>query len=181
MVLLNQLVISVVLTVLVFGTKIQAKSEVQEILNKSGFLNWEGSESLKNKFIYYLSGYDYDNLPVVVVEMGKWDFQGVAEKGGKDLEDANFFIDQLNTRLQAGFFRKNFNASNFDSFNNEAIVIVDFEGLRISQLSSPPTVKMILDRLAKMGKIYNSIASGFIINANPVAHQVQSGLHSISN
>ncbi|CAG7830731.1 unnamed protein product, partial [Allacma fusca] len=67
-------------------------------------LNWEAPKDIKNRFIYYKSGYDYDDLPVIVLEFGNWDFQGAVENGGRDFENAVLFLDQALARILRGFF-----------------------------------------------------------------------------
>ncbi|CAG7716534.1 unnamed protein product [Allacma fusca] len=158
-----------VLITSVAGTSIKKKQ--QTTLNRID-VNWEAPTDIKNRFMYYKSGYDYDDIPVIVMEYGNWDFQGAAEKGGKDLEIADLFIDQLNARLLGGFFHEKSNMTDSIPVDKEIVAIVDFDGWNLSQFNSPPTLKWMLDRLSKMGIIYKTISYGFIVNANPLVYQM---------
>ncbi|CAG7725192.1 unnamed protein product, partial [Allacma fusca] len=153
----------------VVGTPLKEKQ--QTALNHID-VNWEAPKDIKNRFIYYKSGYDYDDLPVIVLEFGNWDFQGAAENGGKDFETASLYLDQVLARILRGFFHEKSNMSDSIPVDKEIVAIVDFDGLNLSQLKSPPTLKWMLDRLSKMGIIYNAISYGFIVNANPLVYQM---------
>ncbi|CAG7726131.1 unnamed protein product [Allacma fusca] len=144
------------------GESVQLESGKKDFADRSWILDWEPPEDIKNKFLYYVSGFDYDNKPVLIMEWGKWDFQGVAEKGGMEFDNATIILDQLIDRIQAGYFAKN----DTDVFppEKEIVVIVDFGGLKLRQIRSPPTFKLMLDRMAKMGTTYKCIAYGFIVN-----------------
>ncbi|CAG7728361.1 unnamed protein product, partial [Allacma fusca] len=92
--------------------------------------------------------------------------------GGRDFENAVLFLDQALARILRGFFHKKSNNSDSVPVDKEIVVIADFDGWNLAQISSPPTLKWMLDRLSKMGIIYKSISYGFIVNANPLVYQM---------
>jgi hypothetical protein len=135
-------------------------------------LEWTLPEKLQPLFAYYKSGYDYEGRPVLVMEIARWNTREIAEKGGEDLENFEKGVDQLVERILTGYFREKRNESEIGVDEDELVAIIDFIGIENAELTSYADFKMSLRNWVKLEKCYKNYAYGFIVNANPIVHQL---------
>ncbi|CAG7719173.1 unnamed protein product [Allacma fusca] len=127
---------------------------------------WISPREISSKFPYYISGFDNENRPIFVIEMGKWDLRTTIEAGGKDLEDLELHILQLFYRMeQAGKYFRNGEEQGAE----DVAIITDWEDYSLLQLASSPTVQFFLKHMAGFQRIQEQISYGFFVNANSVA------------
>ncbi|CAG7784806.1 unnamed protein product [Allacma fusca] len=125
------------------------------------------------KFPYYISGYDYEDRPVLVMEWGKWDIRTLAEKGGEELENFETSVDQFVELIRTGFFAKKVNESESQEIDVVGIVaLLDFDGLSLRQIGTTKSLQLLVRNFAKLERCHGQFAYGFIVNSNPLAHQV---------
>ncbi|CAG7822865.1 unnamed protein product [Allacma fusca] len=153
------------------GNFISADAPGQSLKNKD-ILEWEAPESIKEKFPYYLSGFDYDRKPVVVMEFGGWDTLSLLKKGPEALVDVDKRNDQFAERLRTGFFNSLYPNGSSETSDDEVAIIFDFDGLQFRQLTSPENVKYLMKTFAKFEKASDQIGYGFLINANTLVEQM---------
>ncbi|CAG7826533.1 unnamed protein product [Allacma fusca] len=175
---MNSICSSIVVTIASLGilecVQALAKISLKGDPVTADILQWEAPKSIKTAFPYYHSGYDYDDRPVLVSEIGKWRTRPVVEKGGEDYENLIKYNDQFVERVMSGFFLKNKTSTSSEAVDKSIVFIMDYDGFQPSEYQSVANVKYQFGLNVKLGAVYENMAYGFILNANPFAH------HSIS-
>ncbi|CAG7822173.1 unnamed protein product [Allacma fusca] len=127
-------------------------------------------------FPYYVTGYDYEDRPVIVMEWGRWDIRTLAEKGGDRVAKYEKGIDEFVKRVKSGYFSKKSNEPNPEDENEtdsaQIAVVIDFEGLSLRQLGTPASVALFVRGLGKLEKVYKEFAYGYLLNSTPLVDQV---------
>ncbi|CAG7726888.1 unnamed protein product [Allacma fusca] len=117
-----------------------------------------------------------EQTELLVMEWGKWDSRTVADKGGQDLKDLEKRNSQIIERIRTGYFEKAQNkhndSSEVDKLDPEIAVIIDFEGMKLSQMRSVENIKYLMRNFARMERAYNYFSYGFIVNTNPLVDQI---------
>ncbi|CAG7833524.1 unnamed protein product [Allacma fusca] len=93
---------------------------------------WESPQWMQVNYPYYLAGYDYDDRPVWVVEMGKYQMRKLVERGPEALKNFTKYCVQA-----AKIIIKSHKDRNPDG--NRASFILDFDGLRFEQFAHIPS------------------------------------------
>ncbi|CAG7837505.1 unnamed protein product [Allacma fusca] len=130
--------------------------------------NWVPPAEFPEKFPYYISGYDYDNRAILVVELGN--SIPYLKRGGQGLEDLGNYVSQFVERVGSGYFTKSPDV-NSDAFSDEVIPILDYEGITAEQLFSVENTVFNMDKLGKLNQYYDKIPFGFIVNVSAVTMQ----------
>ncbi|CAG7733478.1 unnamed protein product [Allacma fusca] len=154
-----------------FGTGSQQEDNDQNGDRQKGNVleNEKSVKDHKGKYIYYLSGYDYDNRAVIVMEWGRWDIRSIAEEGGDGPEKFEKAVGHFVEKIQKGFFNKKANESETE---DSIVVIIDFDGLNLRQIATANSLKLFMRSLAQLEGAFAQFAFGFIVNATPLVHQV---------
>ncbi|CAG7721207.1 unnamed protein product, partial [Allacma fusca] len=132
----------------------------------SDLLEWTPPEKIKQEYPTYLSGYDYENRPVIVILTGKWDTRRVVEEDGQDLKDLLRINDQFIERVKNGYYRRRVNESDRGSTDDEIVLIIDYDGFDFRQFQSQKNTKHAMKFFENLESCYDKIAYGFIVNAN---------------
>ncbi|CAG7838235.1 unnamed protein product [Allacma fusca] len=151
-----------------------SKQEIFAILEE--LETWEAPEYFQRKFPYYHAGFDYDDRPFWISELGKYNMRAVVEKGPEALATFDKYV------LQAAFYvLKSIHDRNTDGREvSEVVFLVDYDGLDMYQLTHIPTVTFAL-RVARIYSDLLQVALGrcIIINANYVGELAVSLLRPI--
>ncbi|CAG7828076.1 unnamed protein product [Allacma fusca] len=125
-------------------------------------------------FPYYVTGYDYEDRPVIVMEWGRWDIRTLAEKGGDRITKFEKGIDEFVKRVKSGYFSKQSSEPNSAAETDDAqiVVVIDFDGLSLRQLGTPASVALFVRSLGKLEKVYKEFAYGYLLNSTPLVDQV---------
>ncbi|CAG7827247.1 unnamed protein product [Allacma fusca] len=135
--------------------------------------SWVAPDVVKHKFLYYISGYDYDGRPILVLPWGNWDTRTIVEKGGENVQNLEKYFDQLVQRILRGAFTRPSNNETEDiPVSDELVVIVDFDDLNLRQITLPENFRFLVKNVAKINLCFEKIAYGFAINVNSVAAQM---------
>ncbi|CAG7829652.1 unnamed protein product [Allacma fusca] len=136
---------------------------------------WEAPPYIQNNYRYYLSGFDYDNRPIWVVEFGKWDVRKIVEGGGQPLRDFDKYISQAVYRV--------INSTTLRSTPEnpvwEVMGISDFDCYSLHQLNSLATMSYILKRARELRDAMQLLNNGYCINVNFVAERLINMLRPI--
>ncbi|CAG7824299.1 unnamed protein product [Allacma fusca] len=142
-------------------------------LNVLDFPNNGSDSSEKYKaFRYYVSGFDYEDRPVVIMDWGKWDLAWLVshpDLSDKLLRNYENYVEEL---VSGNFTRK---LSHFlpNGYNSDQIVIIkDYDGLDVRQVYTSASVKFAMELLTKMRRCFHSVAYGFMVNSNPLTYQL---------
>ncbi|CAG7817726.1 unnamed protein product [Allacma fusca] len=103
--------------------------------------DWTPTKELQAKFPYYLSGYDYDDQPVWVMEVGKYNYREQIEKGPEGAHNLTLYLYQAIHRVIGSMLTK-------DTPENEIrgiFLIGDCEGLDLFQIAHLPTLSFVLN------------------------------------
>ncbi|CAG7830067.1 unnamed protein product [Allacma fusca] len=133
--------------------------------------NWTAPENFKAKFPYYLSGYDYENRAIIVMEWGKWYTRLIAQTGGEELRNLEKMQDQFVEQLRTSFFRKPLNGSEPSSSDDEFVMIMDMNHYELLQLGSLKNIQYLMKYFAKFDACFEKFSYGFMINVSAVAEQ----------
>ncbi|CAG7721994.1 unnamed protein product [Allacma fusca] len=139
--------------------------------HSNDILNWEVPENIKSKFPFYITGYDFENRPVIVFEWGKWYTRSVVEKNGQELVDLKKMQDLVVERLRTSFYRRPLNDTESGLVDDEFVLLVDMKAYNLLQLTSLQNLKYLMEYFAKFDKCYEKFAYGFMINVSAVAKQ----------
>ncbi|CAG7734430.1 unnamed protein product [Allacma fusca] len=140
--------------------ELQSTTEGSENTTES-ILDWEAPAYIKKQFPYYLSGVDYENRPVVVLEWGKWNPSKITEEGGEDLLILRKYADQMMERMRTSFYKQ---ALNDPEAKDDLAVLIDFDGLDLNQARSPATVKFFIEMSERVERVYHLFEYGFVVN-----------------
>ncbi|CAG7834556.1 unnamed protein product [Allacma fusca] len=96
---------------------------------------WKSPDHLRKNYPYYLSGYDEEEKPIWVLELGKWDVQRIALNGNKTIPDFSNYVDKAIFNILQSL--------DLNSTEPTAVTkiegIIDMDGFAYSQLASIPT------------------------------------------
>ncbi|CAG7832416.1 unnamed protein product, partial [Allacma fusca] len=146
----NKLVLLIVLLPFVVGRE-NPTSENNKISNKyDDILNWDAPKEFQNNFRYYLSGHDFENRPVVIVEHGRWYTREIAEKGGEALATLKNMTDQLVQRVKSGYYCEKLNLTDVNCKDSEGVTIFDYDGMDLRQYKSPGNIQYLLSLYPKL-------------------------------
>ncbi|CAG7826569.1 unnamed protein product, partial [Allacma fusca] len=145
-------------------TKEDLPAQLQYIL-ESDLETWEPLPELSKAFPYYLSGFDSENRPIWVVEVGKWDIRTILERGEKWEKLFDKFMDKWLWRVINSTKTK----ATEDSPVTELDLIIDADGMDYRQLSSPKAVGYALKKLRTLAQALPMAHGMYIVNANFVA------------
>jgi hypothetical protein len=125
--------------------------------------DWKAPRELKEKFPYYLSGYDYEDQPVWIGEVGKYDVRAQIEKGQEATHNLTQYLFQACFRMLESMIVK-------DTPTREVrniFGIADWEGFDITQGTHAGTVRYVLHMLQTYSDFLGlGLGHAVIINAN---------------
>ncbi|CAG7819718.1 unnamed protein product [Allacma fusca] len=144
------------------NTKIYKNYSIQDtIQHVNEVVNWEAPRELQEKFPYYQSGYDYEDQPVWIAEVGKYNVREQVEKGPEAAQNLSRYLFQGVFRLFESMIVK-------DSPTKEirnVFVIGDWEGLDITQSTHLPTVRFAM-HLLRTYREFLALGIGYAIGLN---------------
>ncbi|CAG7826571.1 unnamed protein product [Allacma fusca] len=141
--------------------------ELKHIL-ESGIPEWEPPKELSEALPCYLSGFDFENRPIWVVEFGKWDLRSFLEKGEKWEKLVDRYVDKWLWRLYDSTYIK----ATKELPVKDGALIVDFEGFNYRQYSSPAALGFFLKKMRTVAHALPLTHDAFLINVNFVARNV---------
>ncbi|CAG7823370.1 unnamed protein product, partial [Allacma fusca] len=140
--------------------------------DNSDLLEWMPPENIRNTFPFYLSGYDYNNRPIIVLLWGKWDTRSLAEKGGQEQRDLARRNDQFIERIKKSYYQRRINESEMGSVDDEVVLLIDYDGFELRQIQSQENMRTIMNFFEKLESCYEKIAYGYIVNANSLVDEI---------
>ncbi|CAG7827673.1 unnamed protein product, partial [Allacma fusca] len=150
----------------VFGN---AEAKILSVQDQNDLLDkWKAPKEIRDKFPYYVSGFDIEKRPVFIFEFGKWPLRQFVEKGGEDFENLDTHFQQFFRRVEIGP-RAFFNASEIGA--DGSVFIVDWDGFSPTQFIHAPTLQYSLKNFGTFQRIQDSFAYGFFLNVNAAASQ----------
>ncbi|CAG7698269.1 unnamed protein product [Allacma fusca] len=163
--------VSVLILLLSLTTGLLAQLSEEEIPQSLRYIlhldleKWEEPEELTKNLVYYLSGFDFENRPVWVVEFGKWDLRSILERG--EIWDKLFdkYVDKFLWRLWKSLPIK----ATPEKPVKECVVIFDMEGYDLQQMNSPAALGFIIKKLRTVTAAIPITSGAYIINANFLA------------
>ncbi|CAG7721433.1 unnamed protein product [Allacma fusca] len=125
------------------------------------------------KFDYYVSGFDYDNRPIIIMDSGKWDTEWLVERPdecSKVLGNYAKYVDELSS----GTFKYKFNNTygKDNEINEEFVFIKDYDNYDFRRVQNSAVTKLGQQFLHLLKKFESKLGYGFIINANPLVQQL---------
>ncbi|CAG7834555.1 unnamed protein product [Allacma fusca] len=124
---------------------------------------WKSPDHLRKNYPYYLSGYDEEEKPIWVLELGKWDVQRIALNGNKTIPDFSNYVDKAIFNILQSL--------DLNSTEPTAVTkiegIIDMDGFAYSQLASIPTVDLMVKTVSHLvPTMYKYVNHAYIINTN---------------
>ncbi|CAG7831926.1 unnamed protein product [Allacma fusca] len=160
------------LTVIFPGIKSQLSEEELppqlRYLLHSDLDKWEPPVEFSQMFPYYLSGFDYENRPIWVVEVGKWDLRSVIERG----PEWEKLFDTYADKILWEFWNSTNIKTTLEFPVKDGVLIVDFDGLDRNQLQSPGAVAYFFKKLRVVVSALPLAHGVYIVNANFIARNV---------
>ncbi|CAG7826570.1 unnamed protein product [Allacma fusca] len=129
---------------------------------ESDLEEYEPPKELSETLPYYLSGFDFDNRPIWVVEFGKWDLRSYLEKGDKWEKLVDKYVDKFFWRLYESTQIKGTEELPVKS----GVLIVDFDGLTYRQFSSPAALAFYFKKLRALVFALPFAQNVFAVNVN---------------
>ncbi|CAG7827220.1 unnamed protein product [Allacma fusca] len=138
--------------------------------------SWTPSQELMRNFPYYLSGYDDDGRLIVVMEVGKWDAASWYNRGKKAWRD----LDRYGQKMAYTFASGNWNippmniteGGDIKPGTNEMVVIVDFDGLAISQAKNSEVLALLIKYIGIIEILQDRIHIAYFVYVNAVARAI---------
>lgn len=161
------LVLTVALLAIVCGEE-DNKDKTNEVLDYKDsdteeLLNWEAPLELQKEYPYYLSGFDDDDAPIWVAEMGIWDTRKNVENGPEREKNFRKYVLQFLKRCQESTKLRSTPDNPVKEFN----IIVDMAGYSIRQAGNPATIGLTLWMARQYEQAFReSMKLGIIINGN---------------
>ncbi|CAG7725552.1 unnamed protein product [Allacma fusca] len=125
---------------------------------------------LKELYPYYVAGYDFDNLPVVVIEVGHWDYLFVSknlDKYAGEMDDfRNNFHGCLRKMSQLNVTRE---SEEEENISGGFALLLDLNNFSLKHFMSSESAKLLLSFWKGFKQFDDSIAYAFYINMNAVA------------
>jgi hypothetical protein len=135
---------------------------------------WRPSPELEKYFPYYLSGYDDEDRPIVVIEFGKWDVVAWSKRGKAAWENLERHVQRMKYILSTGIWNvRNVSQNAGDSakpvVTDEMVAIVDFEDFTISQASNPGAVQFLIKWMGILETLQEKVHSVYFVNVNAIS------------
>ncbi|CAG7838607.1 unnamed protein product [Allacma fusca] len=146
----------------------------QKADEKFSIANWVSPPEVVKNFPYYLSGYDHEDRPIVVIDIGKWDARSWHKKGKEDWANLEHHAEKMLDILRSGILAKNFTDENnvTKPVTDEMGLIVDFDGFNVAQMTSPHVLAFMTKYLGQLETIQEKLAYAYFVNVNAVASVV---------
>ncbi|CAG7631910.1 unnamed protein product [Allacma fusca] len=129
--------------------------------NGQNLADWAPPEDFQTRFVYYLAGYDEDNRPIWIAELGRWNIKKVIEDGY--IKEFDLFVKQLAHLAIKSIYER----SSDDFPVDEAICVLDFADLKMEQLRHQPTVRYVLGLANEFQSVANKyLGEAIVINTN---------------
>ncbi|CAG7639373.1 unnamed protein product [Allacma fusca] len=139
---------------------------------------WRAPNEIEDNFPYYLSGFDFENRPIWIVEFGKWDIATLLNTGAGD--DAS--EQALSKHIDQGVWRA-YNSTGMRATKGkpvkEVICIVDMDGYDRRQINSAKAVAFIIKKMRTIHGALQFAHDTFVLNASVAAHSLLSVLRPI--
>ncbi|CAG7723927.1 unnamed protein product, partial [Allacma fusca] len=161
-----------VLTVLSFES-ISANLILNAVNSQDVRTNDTESIEKRKEFRYYVSGFDYDNQPVVIMDWGKWDLEWLIKQPGlKNLFKKNYenYIDELASGDFTQKIRKYL--TNGQNSIDEVVIIKNYDAFDLRHVYSSESLQLCMDLLKQLHKCYPRIEYGMVVNTNAFAYQL---------
>ncbi|CAG7831206.1 unnamed protein product [Allacma fusca] len=129
-------------------------------------------ENLKD-FRYYVSGFDYDNRPVVIMDWGKWNIEWLIKQPDlKNLLKKNY--ENYINELASGDFTQKMSKylSSGQNSSDEVVIIKNYDAFDIRHVYTSESFKLCMDLLKQMQKCFHKIEYGMVVNANAFTYQL---------
>ncbi|CAG7734345.1 unnamed protein product, partial [Allacma fusca] len=118
--------------------------------------SWEPPERLIQNLPYYLAGYDLDDRPVWVAEVGKYDLRAEVELGEENIQACLKYLFLAVHRIVKSIYDR-------DTPEREirnAVFIIDLEGFDLLQFSHTKTISLCL----RLTRDYKEVTQEFMGN-----------------
>jgi len=123
--------------------------------------SWVPPSDFQRNFPYYLSGFDDEDQPIWIIEIGKYNFRDFVLRGKDTQADLSKYLRQLAYRVRKSRTRHDPKGkTNF---------ILDFEGLSFPQFSDISTIAFILQQATDYSSLLDTaLNKAVLVNANYV-------------
>ncbi|CAG7824219.1 unnamed protein product, partial [Allacma fusca] len=118
---------------------------------------------------YYFSGYDFDDLPIIVIEIGHWDVFGLSEVQDKLESELERFEDVFYGCLERISNSSVVNIDGDETKVDEFVLIIDFDDFNLKMMSTSASSRLMLKFWKRFKKYDNAVAYGFYINLNAIS------------
>ncbi|CAG7639330.1 unnamed protein product [Allacma fusca] len=129
---------------------------------------WQAPEEIQQDFPYFVSGFDEENRPILVLEFGKWDIRKIVDRGIEWERILDKYIDQIIWNL----YNSTGLRSTPENRVNEVEAIIDMDGYGFKQLSSLKAVSFTLRKMRLVTIAMRFANSVFMINTNFIAESL---------
>ncbi|CAG7819742.1 unnamed protein product [Allacma fusca] len=141
----------------------------EKLDSEAELLAWEAPLDIRTNYPYYLSGFDAENRPIWIAELGKWNLRKVVEAGGETFKNFDKYVQQSRIRITKSRALK----STPGHIVTEAVFLLDLDELKLSQIASVPTVSYILNLARQYRKLLTEHTGvAVVVNANFVAESL---------
>ncbi|CAG7718065.1 unnamed protein product [Allacma fusca] len=123
-------------------------------------LSWEAPLELEQKFPFYQAGYDTENRPVWVFEIGKYDYKGQVAKGPEGIEELEKYLYR-NTliMLEVGHRQAERNKGASIKGISQALAIFDYDKFKLIDFIRPSTIAAFQEVLYTHSHLLNAVWS----------------------
>ncbi|CAG7733279.1 unnamed protein product [Allacma fusca] len=123
---------------------------------------WKSPEELEKICPYYLSGFDEENRPIWVIEMGVWPTRDILAKGPEWESIYGKYADQFLKRVFDSVMLRSTPANPVREFN----VIIDVDNYNIKYLGSAKAVSHTTEKFKLLTIASKFSHASFIVNMN---------------
>ncbi|CAG7820579.1 unnamed protein product [Allacma fusca] len=122
---------------------------------------WEAPLDMQKNFPYFLSGYDDEDRPIWIVEIGKYQLRkGIVEKGPETMAIFDKYVRQVQYRVRKS-------RTKINPLGKEINFLLDFDQLKLEQFADLQTMAYILKlATAYRGPLDNVIHVVVLVNTN---------------
>ncbi|CAG7723444.1 unnamed protein product, partial [Allacma fusca] len=147
------------------GFDVSSNEVVDYKFQNDSLLTWEAPYELQRDYAYYLSGFDDENCPIWVAEMGKWDTRKSVESGPLREKQFQKYVLQFLKRCQESVQLRSTPENPVKEFS----IIVDMAGYNARQTATLPALSMALWMARQFEQAFkDSMKLGYIVNGNYV-------------
>jgi hypothetical protein len=150
---------------------LKGKLDASKSQDKVSLDDWQTPEEVAKLFPYYLTGYDEEDRPIGVIDLGKWDVKAWAKRGPQAWSDLERHTEKMLHILKSGVHARNTTDEDgvTKHITDDLGLIVDFDGFSVAQGTNPKVMAFLHKFLGKLQLIQHNLSYAYFINVNAVA------------